>query len=75
MAMNNNPGGLAYMAENPKAAAAFLADRSTVFKSLLARMINQTSKVPAAIEPVMNQLSNPVLRSGALMGGLLSTED
>jgi hypothetical protein len=42
-AMNNNPGGLAYLASNPTAAAVFLADRSAPFKSIMARMIYQVS--------------------------------
>lgn len=41
---NKNPAGLAYLAKNPSAAAAFMADRSELFKSLAARMINHNAK-------------------------------
>jgi hypothetical protein len=49
MALNKNPAGLSLLAENPKAAAAFMADRSATFKSLLARMIYAGSeRIPQA---------------------------
>lgn len=38
--MKNNPGGLAWLTTNPKEFAAFMADRSPAFKSLLARFMN-----------------------------------
>lgn len=38
-ALNKNPAGLSLLTENPAAAAAFAADRSEAFKSLLARML------------------------------------
>jgi len=44
MDANKNPLGLAPLAVNPKAAAAFLADRSPAFKSIVARMLNTVSK-------------------------------
>lgn len=37
--LNKNPGGLAYFASNPKAAAAYMADKSSMFKSMLARAL------------------------------------
>lgn len=37
---NKNPGGLAFLINNPAASAAFLADKSSLFKSMLARMLN-----------------------------------
>jgi ElaB/YqjD/DUF883 family membrane-anchored ribosome-binding protein len=37
--LNKNPTGLSLLAENPKAAAAFMMDRSSAFKSIVARMI------------------------------------
>lgn len=43
MNANNNPMGLAPLASNPKAALAFMADRSPAFKSILARMLNAIS--------------------------------
>jgi hypothetical protein len=44
MEANKNPAGLTYLAHNPAAAAAFMADRSALFKSLLGRMLNSASK-------------------------------
>lgn len=50
LAMNNNPAGLTLLAENKAAAAAFLADRSTLFKSLAARMIySGRERIPQAV--------------------------
>ena len=37
---NKNIAGLSLLAKNPEAAAAFMVDRSSLFKSLLARMIH-----------------------------------
>jgi hypothetical protein len=45
LSLNNNPGGIAWLAENKSAFAAFLADKSTLFKSLLARLMYQTRNV------------------------------
>lgn len=42
--LRNNPTGLATLASNPKAALAFMADRSSAFKSLVARMMNKTGQ-------------------------------
>ncbi len=39
MGMNNNPAGLSLLAGNKAAAAAFMADKSALFKSLMARML------------------------------------
>jgi len=47
--MNKNPAGLALLAGDPKAALAFMADKSAAFKSLAARMINQAGKVNAPV--------------------------
>ncbi|HXC03339.1 MAG TPA: hypothetical protein VNZ86_01230 [Bacteroidia bacterium] len=41
---NKNPLGLTYLIHNPKSAAAFLADRSSAFKSLFARLVDKASK-------------------------------
>ena len=47
---NANVGGLAWLANNPKAAAAFAADRSSLFKSILARMLYQGQRnIPGAV--------------------------
>ena len=46
---NTNLAGLAFLTNNPKAAAAFMADRSSLFKSILARMLHSGSRtVPGA---------------------------
>lgn len=42
MSMNNNAGGLAWLTTDPKKFAAFVADKSPLFKSLLARMAYST---------------------------------
>lgn len=39
MSLNKNQAGLSLLAQNPKAAAAFMADRSEMFKSLMARAL------------------------------------
>ena len=44
MGMNNNPAGLSLLAGNKAAAAAFMADKSALFKSLLARMMNSSAE-------------------------------
>ena len=41
---NKNPVGLGWLSTSPEKMAAFMADRSGIFKSLIARMLNQTSK-------------------------------
>jgi hypothetical protein len=41
---NKNPMGLSILAKDPTGFMAFMADRSALFKSLVARMLNQTSK-------------------------------
>jgi hypothetical protein len=41
---NKNPAGLSLLAKDPTGFVAFMADRSALFKSLVARMLNQTSK-------------------------------
>ncbi len=48
MDANKNPMGLALLAKNPAAWAAFMADRSPLFKSLVARTLNATqNSLPA----------------------------
>jgi hypothetical protein len=45
---NKNPMGLALLAKNPEAWAAFMADRSGLFKSLMARALNAgQEQIPA----------------------------
>ena len=43
MDMNKNPGGLAWLTTDPRNFAAFMADKSALFKSLAARMLNSAS--------------------------------
>jgi hypothetical protein len=48
--LNNNPAGLTLLADSPGKMAAFMADKSNLFKSLVARMINAGSRtVPEAV--------------------------
>lgn len=48
MDANKNPAGLAWLYNHPTSFAAFVADRSPLFKSLLARMINAgREQIPA----------------------------
>lgn len=45
---NKNTGGLAWLAKNPAAWAAFMADKSSAFKSAVARMMNAgQEQIPA----------------------------
>jgi hypothetical protein len=48
---NKNPMGLSILTLNPKKFAAAMADRSELFKSLVARMLYQTGKGVAATGP------------------------
>lgn len=49
MSANKNPMGLAVIAHNPAAWALFMADRSELFKSLMARMLNAgQERIPQA---------------------------
>jgi hypothetical protein len=49
MEANKNPGGLSWLAHNPVTWAAFMADKSALFKSLMARFMNaQSETIPAA---------------------------
>lgn len=48
MQLNNNPGGLAWLSHNPASWAAFMADKSSLFKSLAARALYSGSEqIPA----------------------------
>ena len=47
---NRNPAGIALLISNPTAAAAFMADKSSAFKSILARMLNAgQERIPQAV--------------------------
>jgi len=44
---NKNPGGLAWLANNPKTWALYMADKSALFKSLAARLLkSQSASIP-----------------------------
>lgn len=62
--MNKNPVGLTALANNPIAAAGFLADRSAAFKALAARLIHNAA--PAAAtggNRLLGAAGNPLLRA------------
>lgn len=66
MAANKNVGGLASLAENPMAAAAFMADRSELFKSLAARMIyHGAERLPQAVAGAATAASGVTNKGGA----------
>lgn len=44
MSANKNPVGLGWLSTRPESFLAFLADRSELFKSLVARMLNKTAQ-------------------------------
>lgn len=71
--MNNNPVGLAGLAHNPAAWAAMMADKSALFKSLSARMLNSAGGGLSSVSQnqglLSNAISNPVLRTGLLSIG------
>lgn len=49
-ALNKNPASVSLLAENPAAATAFMADRSELFKSILARMLySGRERIPQAV--------------------------
>jgi len=64
MDMNKNPAGLSLLAGNKAGFAAFLADRSAGFKSILARMLHRTAPATG----LLNYQPGPILRSGLLAG-------
>lgn len=49
MDANKNPIGLGWLTTDPAKFAGWMTDRSPLFKSLVARMLNQASKVPPAL--------------------------
>lgn len=54
MAGNANPGGLAWLSKNPMAMAAFLADKSSSFKSALAQLLYRgQEQIPATAARVV----------------------
>jgi hypothetical protein len=63
MSANKNPMGLAWFSANPVKMAGFLADRSELFKSLVARMLNTGSKA-----------MGPVGAAGPALGGIVANQ-
>jgi hypothetical protein len=68
---NKNPGGLVWLAHNPAAATAYLADKSSALKSILARMIEQAGKgsksvaAGAGLGGSVGELQQQSLRNGS----------
>jgi hypothetical protein len=65
MEANKNPGGLSLLASNPATWALFMADKSALFKSLAARMVNRTAETLNRI-PANGLLSNQMQQYGLL---------
>ena len=64
MEMNKNPMGLAALAGDPKSWAMFMADRSSAFKALAARMVDSSAKVASKAAPALEAaMANPLLRN------------
>jgi hypothetical protein len=64
MELNKNPMGLASLASNPTSWAAFMMDKSALFKSLAARSLNATaSGLQASGSSLENLLGQPLARS------------
>lgn len=73
MQLNNNPMGLAALAQSPKSWAMFMADRSPAFKALAARAINRSSDM---VSPIQGLLSlSPNTQNLLRTGGLLATSE
>jgi hypothetical protein len=49
MEANKNPAGLGWLTTSPSKFAAYMADRSGLFKSLIARMLNKASTPPPPV--------------------------
>lgn len=66
MELNKNPVGLSALAGSPAGFAAFMADRSSAFKALAAKMLNRSAQVPGgqALEALA---ANPIARNAALI--------
>jgi PIN domain nuclease of toxin-antitoxin system len=73
MDANKNPMGLALLAHNPASWAAFMADKSALFKSLAARMINNLPQVGSPA-PMLGGAVNTAKNSGLLQMGLLGQQ-
>jgi hypothetical protein len=68
MELNKNPMGLAALAQSPASWAMFMADKSALFKSLSARMLNSSAQGARKVAPqIENGLQNPLLRTGVIL--------
>ncbi len=68
MDLNKNPLGLAALTHNPMAFAAFMADKSALFKSIVARGINTGGGAMAGTGGLLgNGLINPAARTAGLL--------
>lgn len=69
-AANNNPGGLALLASDPKSMGLFLLDKSDLFKSLMARSLNSTANGAQRSGAMLEgAAANPLLRNTTLQAG------
>ena len=66
MDANKNPMGLALLANHPATWAAFMADKSALFKSLAGRLLNQTGKMGSGVQ------APPALSNFAQQHGVLN---
>lgn len=66
MDANKNPAGLGLLTHHPAQFAAFIADRSPLFKSLVARMLNGTSQGTQALSS--SSVAPGLLGSTTLLG-------
>ena len=68
MDLNKNPGGLSWLSHSPATWAAFMADKSALFKSLAARMVNSAGNA-MTISPSKGGLLS---RNAPVPAGLLA---
>lgn len=75
MELNKNPGGLSLLANNPATWAMFMADKSALFKSLAARMINSASGgAGASMGMLGNSAANPLIRNALVRPAAVTSE-
>jgi hypothetical protein len=65
MEINRNPGGLALLTHNPALAAAFMGDKSSLFKSWLANRIFSGSKIAEPVAKTAGQTGVSLSEIGA----------
>jgi hypothetical protein len=75
MEMNKNPMGLAALAGSPASWAMFMADKSALFKSLAARMINSSSGGAGSSLAMLGQsAANPLVRNALVRPAAVTSE-